>query len=90
MLSSATPVSAQSFSLDGWLDEPEVKLVAVEFYADWCEPCLEAVPRWEALRKRYADKGLKLVVVNTRSKRPGCPRLPWKPDESVRSERPYR
>ena len=72
--------SAQDFPLDQWLDEPDVKLVAVEFYADWCEPYKEAAPRWEKLRRKYADHGLKLAVVNTRARRPGCPKLPWKPD----------
>ena len=72
--------------LQGWLDEPDVKLVVVEFYADWCEPCRKAAPKWEKLRKRYASQGLKLVVVNL-SEKPGggrhCTRLPWNPDESL-------
>ncbi|MGB0592604.1 MAG: hypothetical protein ACPGU1_23250, partial [Myxococcota bacterium] len=41
---------------------------------------------WEALRKKYAPLGLKLVVVNL-SESPGagkrCTRLPWNPDESI-------
>ena len=79
----ASPGWAQDFPLDQWLDEPDVKLVAVEFYGDWCDPCIDAVPRWEELRRKYAHQGLKLVVINTRAKRPGCPKLPWKPDESL-------
>ncbi|MEC9073144.1 MAG: TlpA disulfide reductase family protein, partial [Myxococcota bacterium] len=83
LLAWSSPTQAQSFPLDQWLDEPDVKLVAVEFYADWCEPCKEAAPRWEKLRQTYANQGLKLVVVNTRAQRPGCPKLPWNPDESL-------
>lgn len=77
---------AAELDLQRWLDEPDVKLVVVEFYADWCEPCREAAPKWEALRQKYAPQGLKLVVVNLseQSGRQGrCSRLPWNPDESL-------
>ena len=50
--------------LTRWLDEPGVRVVAVEVYSDYCEPCKAAAPRWERLRQRYADRGLKLVVIN--------------------------
>ncbi len=82
----AFPSQAGDLDIEAWLDEPGTKLVAVEFYADWCKPCLESAPRWEALRKKYAAQGLKLVVVNLSEKdeRDGaCSRLPWNPDESL-------
>ena len=81
-----SPARAAELDLEGWLDEPGTKLVAVEFYADWCKPCVESAPRWEALRKKYAAQGLKLVVVNLTEtdERPGkCTGLPWNPDESL-------
>ncbi len=65
-----------------WLDEPGVRVVVVEVYSDYCEPCKAAAPRWEALRKRYADDGLKLVALNVdgyESDRQ-CKTLPWRPD----------
>ncbi|HIA01655.1 MAG TPA: redoxin domain-containing protein, partial [Myxococcales bacterium] len=68
--------------LERWLDEPGTRAVAVEFYSDYCEPCKKAVPQWEALRQRYASKGLKLVVINVddyESDRQ-CKTLPWRPD----------
>ena len=76
------PAQASRFDLKRWLDEPDVKLVAVEVYSDYCEPCKEAAPRWEALRKRYKDEGLKLVVINVDdydSDRQ-CKTLAWRPD----------
>ena len=72
-------LSRARFDLERWLDEPDVKLVAVEVYSDYCEPCKAAAPRWEALRKRYKDDGLKLVVINVDdydSDRQ-CKTLPW-------------
>ena len=86
LLCMASPLRAANLDLEGWLNEPGTKLVAVEFYADWCKPCVESAPRWEALRKKYAAQGLKLVVVNLTEAedRPGkCTGLPWNPDESL-------
>ena len=86
LLGLAWPAQASEWALEEWLAEPDVKLVAVEFYADWCKPCKAAAPKWEALRRKYAPQGLKLVVVNL-SEAPGkggrCSRLPWNPDESI-------
>ena len=86
LLGMTAPASASDWALEEWLAEPDVKLVAVEFYADWCIPCKKSAPQWEALRKKYAPQGLKLVVVNLGEKPGGgahCTRLPWNPDESL-------
>ena len=91
MLATATLTASAfaqpaGFPLQRWLDEPHIKLVAVEFYADWCAPCKASAPKWEALRKRYAAQGLKLVVVNVDAKDPNdkrCRGLPWRPDVSI-------
>ena len=83
---AAGTAAAADFPLQRWLDEPDVKLVAVEFYADWCDPCKASAPQWEALRRRYAAQGLKLVVVNVTEKAAGdkrCSGLPWNPDVSL-------
>ncbi len=67
----------------GWLDRPGVKVLAVEFYATWCKPCMEAVPRWKALHDKYRDEGLRLVVVNTLDAGGACRSVPWTPDKTV-------
>jgi thiol-disulfide isomerase/thioredoxin len=60
----ATPALAdENLSIETELMRPGVRLLAVEFYATWCTPCMEAVPRWKALHDKYRDKGLRLVVV---------------------------
>jgi formylglycine-generating enzyme required for sulfatase activity/thiol-disulfide isomerase/thioredoxin len=71
--------------LQRWLERPGVKVVVLEVYSDSCEPCKQAAPHWEALRKRYAKDGLMLVALNIddyESDRQ-CKTLPWKPDRLI-------
>jgi len=71
-------------TIESWLDEPGVKLLAVEFYATWCKPCVEAVPKWRRLQETYRDKGLKFVVISVQDNRGKCARPPkWNPDHIV-------
>src|SRR5215470_4868126 len=79
----ALPARASGFDLDAELKRPGVKLVALEFYATWCKPCMEAVPKWKALHERYQRDGLRLVVVSTRDPGGGCTNLPWLPDAVI-------
>ncbi len=39
------------------------KLVVVDFFAESCAPCKAALPEWKALHRRFAARGLVLVVV---------------------------
>ena len=53
-----------SFKLDGKLpDTTKAKVVLVDFWASWCEPCKESFPVMEELRKRYAERGLVVIGV---------------------------
>jgi len=86
LLTCAAPLAAAAeggIDLRGWLDRPGVKLVAVEFYATWCKPCMDAVPRWKALHERFRDRGLRLIVVSTRDPEGACVNPGWNPDEMV-------
>ena len=71
------------FEVSTWLDRPGVKLLAVEFYATWCKPCMAAVPRWKALHEKHRDDGLRLVVVATQDPKAGCANPGWNPDDVV-------
>ncbi|CAN0529769.1 unnamed protein product, partial [Laminaria digitata] len=42
----STPATAGGLDLGAWVARPGVRLVVVEFYATWCEPCMKAVPQW--------------------------------------------
>ncbi len=65
-----------------WLELPNVRLLAVDFYADWCMPCKASIPRWQALHRKWRDRGLRVVVVHTQSR--GTHATPgWSPDAVV-------
>ena len=75
--------SAGGLDVDAWIARPGVRLVAVEFYATWCKPCMAAVPRWKALHEKYRDEGLRLIVVSTRDPKGACVNPGWNPDDVV-------
>ncbi len=40
------------------------KVVVVNFWATWCEPCIEEMPSLQRLGERHASKGLAVMGVN--------------------------
>ena len=40
------------------------KVLVLDFYATWCEPCRQSIPRLIALQKSYSSKGLQVVGLN--------------------------
>jgi|GEM_PF-1617340 len=75
--------TAQGLDVEGLLARPGVKLVAVEFYATWCKPCMAAVPKWKALHDKYRKDGLRLVVIATQDADGACANPGWSPDEVI-------
>jgi cytochrome c biogenesis protein CcmG, thiol:disulfide interchange protein DsbE len=72
--SPTTPV-APSFRLPSRgggvvsLDSLNAKVVLVDFWASWCEPCRKSFPWMRSLQERYGSKGLAIVAVNLDKKR---------------------
>lgn len=64
------------------MSEPGVKLVAVDFWSEYCKPCVEALPRWRKLHDKYRDLGFRLVLVSFASEGK-CPIPDWVPDKKV-------
>jgi peroxiredoxin len=46
------------------LSEFRGNVVILSFWASWCTPCLEELPTFAQLEKRFYDRGLRIVPVN--------------------------
>src|SRR6185369_7298556 len=54
-----------AFKLEGKLpDALKGRVVMVDFWASWCDPCKESFPAMEDIHKRYGPKGLVVIAVN--------------------------
>lgn len=40
------------------------KVVYLDFWASWCEPCKKSFPWMNELQKKYASQGLEVITVN--------------------------
>jgi peroxiredoxin len=60
----------------GALDEHRGRLVIVNFWATWCEPCTAEMPTLEALWRRYRERGLVVLGVSVDR---GAPRILLEP-----------
>jgi thiol-disulfide isomerase/thioredoxin len=45
-------------------DQFKGKVVVIDFWATWCAPCLEEIPGYVALQKKYGPAGLAVVGVS--------------------------
>jgi DsbE subfamily thiol:disulfide oxidoreductase len=46
------------------------KIVFLNFWATWCESCRDEMPSMERLYQEFKGKGLEIVAVNVKDKRP--------------------
>jgi len=53
-------VNGDSISLSSYLGK---KVILIDFWATWCEPCLAAMPHLNDLYKKYSDDGFVILSV---------------------------
>lgn len=46
------------------LEEHRGKVVYLDFWASWCAPCLESLPKLESLQRELGSEGFQVVAVN--------------------------
>lgn len=46
------------------------KLVLLDFWATWCEPCRMAMPEVQSLYERFGDKGLEIMSISDEEQGP--------------------
>jgi len=57
---SATTIDGDKISLDGF----EGKVVLIDFWATWCGPCREALPRIQQIAKKFAGQPLVVISIS--------------------------
>jgi thiol-disulfide isomerase/thioredoxin len=64
----AGPVGQSGWTLDNHqraqLSDYKGKVVVLDFYATWCEPCRAETPRLVQLQRQYAEQGLQVIGLN--------------------------
>ena len=45
------------------------RVVLVDFWASWCEPCREEFPEFESLYQEFRDRGVEIIAVSVDRKR---------------------
>jgi thiol-disulfide isomerase/thioredoxin len=64
---AAKPVQLQTVDKAGYdaaLAKLRGKVVLVDFWATWCEPCVEQLPHTLALSEKLRERGLEVVTVS--------------------------
>ena len=59
----------------GSLSQYRGKVVLIDFWAQWCEPCKKELPALDQLSKTYASKGVAVLLINIDKERENAERL---------------
>ena len=56
---SLPDLSGRRHSIDEW----DGRVVALNFWATWCPPCLKEIPQLISLQSEYGDRGLQIIGI---------------------------
>ena len=62
--SAAEPTTSRELANVPLLRELKGKVVLLDFWASWCEPCRQSFPWMNDLQRRYGERNLVVVAVN--------------------------
>ncbi len=51
------------------------KVVVIDFWAQWCEPCKHELPELDKLQKEYAGKGVHVLAINIDKQRDNAEKI---------------
>lgn len=51
-------------ALEKMFKQSKDTVLVVNFWATWCKPCIEELPYFEQISKKYAGKKVKVVLIN--------------------------
>ena len=57
-------IDGNLISLSSVVNNPANRYILLDFWATWCSPCRESIPKLQALYKEYHDKGLEIYSVS--------------------------
>jgi thiol-disulfide isomerase/thioredoxin len=73
---AAPPLRLSSLDGQPWsLASLKGRVVLLNFWASWCEPCRAEMPSLESLAKQYGGAGLSVVAINYQEGEPGIRRF---------------
>lgn len=88
-----TPVNGQSVTvikfdrLKQMISQPNDTLYVVNFWATWCGPCIREMPEFEAVRRAYTAKRVKVLLVSMDDKKDLKTRVtPFVRNRKIRSQ----
>lgn len=46
------------------MDAKDKKIKVINFWATWCAPCVKELPQFEALKEKYQEQGMEMILVS--------------------------